>query len=102
MSQYMLVLIISGIIPFLASFYPPLKFYHNIKALLYSITLIVVIFGGWDIFATYRGHWHFNPTSVFSIRIINLPFEEILFFVVIPFCCIFTWEAIHYIKDKTK
>ncbi len=67
-----------------------------------SIGLIVVIFGAWDVFATYRGHWHFNPDGVWSPKIINLPIEEVLFFVVIPFCCIFTWEAINYIKDRMK
>jgi hypothetical protein len=25
-----------------------------------------------------------------------------LFFVVIPFCCIFTWEAIKYIKEELR
>jgi len=82
------------------SFYPPLKFYRNIKALFLSITLIVVIFGTWDISATFRGHWYFNPSGVWSFRIINLPIEEVLFFVIIPFCCIFTWEAINYIKGN--
>jgi len=102
MSKYMLVLILSVIIPFVLSFYPPLKFYRNIKALFYSITLIVVIFGTWDIFATFRGHWYFNPSGVWSFIIINLPIEEVLFFVIIPFCCIFTWEALIHIKGKLK
>ena len=29
-------------------------------------------------------------------------FPYVLFFVVIPFCCIFTWEALKFIKDKIK
>jgi len=102
MSEYMVVLILSGIIPFVLSFWPPLKFYRNIRALLLSISLIVIIYGAWDIYATWRGHWWFRPESVWSLRIINLPLEEVLFFVVIPFCCIFTWEAIKYIKVKLK
>ena len=102
MSKYMLVLVLSGAIPFLVSFWPPLKFWRNWRALLYTIGLILIIFGAWDIFATWRGHWQFNPAGVWPIRVINLPLEEILFFVVIPFCCIFTWEAIRYIKTDTK
>ena len=100
MSKYMFVLTLSGIVPFILSFFPPLRIYKNIRALLYSITLILVIFGTWDVFATFRGHWYFNPNGVWELRIVNLPIEEVLFFVIIPFCCIFTWEVINYIKHK--
>jgi lycopene cyclase domain-containing protein len=102
MSTYMTVLILSGIIPLLASFWPSLKFYQNIRSLLISITLVVILFSVWDVFAVYRGHWFFNPTGVWKWRIINLPVEEVLFFVVIPFCCIFTWEAINHIKERMR
>lgn len=102
MSDYMSVLILSLSLPLLLSFWPPLKLYHHFRALFYSIILIILIFGSWDIFATYRGHWYFNPQGVWRIRIINLPLEEVLFFVVIPFCCIFTWEAINYIRARLK
>jgi lycopene cyclase domain-containing protein len=96
----MTVLILSGIIPLLASFWPGLKFYQNIRSLLISITIVAIFFSVWDVFAVYRGHWFFNPTDVWKLRIINLPVEEVLFFVVIPFCCIFTWEAVKHIKER--
>lgn len=102
MSGYAAVLILSAAVPFILSFWPQLKFYRNIRSLFISICLIVIIFGGWDVFATYRGHWAFNPAGVGKIKIINLPLEEVLFFVVIPFCCIFTWEAVKFIKDQIK
>ena len=102
MSKYMTVLILSAAAPFILSFWPGLKFYRNIRALFISIFLIVVIFGSWDIFAVYRGHWYFNPEGVLDFRIVNLPLEELLFFVVIPFCCIFTWEAIKYLQGRFK
>ncbi len=102
MSDYILVLILSGALPFLLSLYHPLNFYRNTKALLLSISLIVLIFGAWDVFATFRGHWHFNPSNVWSVRIINLPVEEVLFFVVIPFCCILSWELLNYLREHSK
>lgn len=102
MSRYMAVLILSVLLPFVLSFWLPLKFYRNIRALFISILLIIVIFGGWDILATFRGHWYFNPQYVWKFRIVNLPLEEVLFFVVIPFCCIFTWEAFKFIKAGKK
>ena len=102
MSQYALVLIISGFMPFVLSFFPPLKIYSNIRALVLSLGLITLIFGTWDIWAVSRGHWYFNSQSVGKARIVNLPLEEVLFFVVIPFCCIFTWEVIKYFQKKIK
>ena len=102
MSEYALVLILAGAVPLILSFWPPLGFYRNLRSLLYSIVIVLLVFGSWDIFATYRGHWYFNSDKVSSIRIINLPLEEVLFFVVIPFCCIFTWEAVGYLKRRLK
>ena len=102
MTKYMYALLISGIIPFLLSFWPGLNFYRDLKRLFYTIALIVIIFGLWDVFAVLRGHWSFDPAGVRPLRIINLPLEEWLFFIIIPFCCIFTWEALKYIKERVK
>jgi lycopene cyclase domain-containing protein len=98
----MTVLILSGSLPFVLSFWRPLKFYRNLSALSITIFFIVIIYGAWDVFAVYRGHWYFDPEAVWGFRIINLPIEEVLFFVVIPFCCIFTWEAIKYLEGRFK
>ena len=98
MSDYMMILLVSGLGPFLLSLYRPLRFYNNLWALARTIFSIVIIFSLWDIFATSRGHWYFEPDRVWDLRIFNLPVEEILFFVVIPFCSIFTWEMVKYLK----
>ena len=101
MSRYMWVLALSLAVPLLLSFWPPLQFYKKPRALFGSIAAVVVVYGlFWDVFATWRGHWHFDPSGVWGLQIINLPLEEWLFFVVIPFCCLFTWEAIKYIKER--
>ena len=100
MSEYMIVLLVSGIIPLILSFYPPLGFYRRPRALSLSIVVVTVAFGGWDVVATWRGHWRFHPAKVFPVRIINLPLEEVLFFIVITFCCIFTWEVVKFFRYK--
>ncbi|MBP7088432.1 MAG: lycopene cyclase domain-containing protein [Candidatus Omnitrophica bacterium] len=100
MSKYMYVLILSCLVPFLLSFWKPLKFYSNLKAIFLSIIWITLIYGSWDIFAVYRKHWYFSPDGVWGINIVNLPLEEVLFFIIISFCCIFTWEALRYLKNK--
>ncbi len=102
MSKYLIVLAFSVFFPLVFSFYPPLKFWRNPKALIFTLTILVMIFGAWDVFAVWRLHWYFNPEGILGIKIINLPVEEWLFFIVIPFCCIFTWEALKFIKGKLK
>ena len=102
MSKYMAVLILSGFLPLLLSFYPPLKFWRNGKALMVTLFLLMMFFGAWDIFAVWRGHWRFFQAHIHGLKIINLPVEEWLFFLVIPFCCIFTWEALQHLKKRQK
>jgi len=98
----MIVLVLSVSVPLFLSFRLPLGIWRNFRALFASLALIVAIFGTWDMLAARRGHWYFNPDGVCGFYIANLPLEEWLFFVVIPFCCIFTWEALRYMKEKAK
>lgn len=102
MSRYAWLLFYSGIVPFLCSLYPPLKFWRHWRALALSLLLVFLLFGGWDVFATWRGHWSFDPSSVGTFKVANLPLEEALFFAVIGFCSIFTWEALQYLKRKAR
>jgi lycopene cyclase domain-containing protein len=48
----------------------------------------------WDIAVTARGHWVFNPHYVLGIELFGLPLEEWLFFVIIAFVSVFTYEAV--------
>ena len=57
----------------------------------------------WDIMYTYKGVWWFNRNYTLPINIINLPLEEILFFIAIPYSCVFTYSVIkkHYKPKNT-
>ena len=90
----------AGVVPFFLSFWPSLRFYHNFRGLLAALAVVLVFFGGWDVWATARGHWHFAPEAVSGVRVLNLPLEEALFFVVIPFCALFTWEVLNYFLPR--
>ncbi len=41
-----------------------------------------------------RGVWSFNQKYVTGINIGNLPVEEVLFFLIVPYCCVFIYECI--------
>jgi lycopene cyclase domain-containing protein len=55
----------------------------------------------WDILAT--GHfWTFNPEYVLGFRLGPLPLEEILFFIMVPYAVLFTWEVFRaYFTSRT-
>ena len=56
-----------------------------IPALLYIV---------WDIYFTTKGVWHFNEQYITGIKLVNLPLEEVLFFFIVPYCCVFIYECI--------
>jgi len=60
----------------------------------------------WDIYFTSINVWHFNPKYITGIHISNLPLEEVLFFFIVPYCCVFIYECIRCyfpsLKNNTK
>ena len=48
----------------------------------------------WDSWFTVMGVWSFNPKYITGYTIFNLPVEEVLFFFVVPYCCVFIYECI--------
>ncbi len=82
--------------PLLFSFEKRIRFYAKLKPLTAALLLIGLLFVGWDVFATYRGHWSFNPIYVNETTFMGLPLEEILFFVTVPYSCLFVFDSILY------
>jgi len=87
---YLILDIGSLLIPLLFSFHPKIKFYKNWKALFLSLLITSTVFIVWDILFTANGVWGFNNKYLIGINIFNLPLEEWLFFICIPYACIFT------------
>jgi lycopene cyclase domain-containing protein len=93
MSLYLKVEIFSVAIPLLLSFDKKVRFYKMWKSLLPSIIISGALFIIPDIIFTKSGIWGFNPQYHSGILLIGLPVEEWLFFILIPYACMF----IHYV-----
>lgn len=91
MSLYFKVLLFSFAIPFMASFNSKVKFNKYFSSLSLALLISSIPFILWDIYFTYLGVWGFNSEYHSGILLINLPLEEVLFFLIIPFCCLFTY-----------
>lgn len=48
----------------------------------------------WDSYFTGKGVWGFNPAYITGINFAGLPVEEVLFFFVVPYCCVFIYECV--------
>jgi lycopene cyclase domain-containing protein len=92
-SEYLIfnIIVLSG--PLIFGAMRPFYFLDRVKYTLLPILIPAIFFLIWDSIVT-KSHWQFNPKYVLGITIFNLPIEEILFFISVPFACLFTWEMI--------
>ena len=91
---YLLLNLGSVSVPFLYSFHPRLKLHKRFLWIFISILLTMFIFIPWDVIFTMSGIWGFNDTYFLGCKFLSLPIEEWLFFICIPFACVFTHYAL--------
>lgn len=97
---YLLINFFTIIIPFIFSFHPKIKFYKTWSAFFPAVIATALIFIIWDVIFTNMGVWGFNPQYVTGIEIVGLPLEEILFFLCIPYACVFTYYCLSLFLPK--
>ncbi len=82
------------LVPFIFSFHPKINFHKQWNAFWKANLLVAVIFILWDILFVNLGVWGFNPRYLLGINLLNIPFEEVLFFICIPYSCVFTYHCL--------
>lgn len=88
---YLLIDLCCIIIPLIASFHPKSPFYKDWKYYFPSNIVVTLLFLIWDYQFTASGIWGFNDKYITGIKLLNLPIEEILFFICIPYACTYTY-----------
>ena len=90
---YLLVDLGCFLVPFLFSFHPRLRFYLQWKSYVVGALFMSALFIPWDIFFTARGIWGFSDAYTIGWKLGGLPLEEWLFFLCIPYACLFTYHC---------
>ncbi len=97
---YLSLILFTLAYPLFKSFEDKIQYHSKWKFLFPGIILSGLFFIVWDIWFTNIGVWKFNPDYVLGFNIANLPFEEWLFFIVVPFSCVFIYEVMNYFVKK--
>lgn len=97
---YLLLDILTILLPFLWSFEKKVFFVKYWRGLFLGIAVMILVFVPWDAWFTSMYVWGFNERFLTGIKIGNLPLEEWLFFIVVPYACTFMYETLNYFVPK--
>lgn len=101
MYTYILVLVFSMAVPVIRSFERKhIHFAGKFQYLFPAMLITGAIFVTWDVFFTRWAIWGFTDEYVLGLYIFGLPVEEWLFFIVIPYVCLFSYEVLNYFIRK--
>ncbi|MDO8992396.1 lycopene cyclase domain-containing protein [Daejeonella sp.] len=95
-NTYLLINFLTVLFPIILSFDKRVRFYQSWKYIFPGLFISGLLFLFWDYLFTIYEVWSFNPDYIRGIYFLNLPLEEILFFVTVPFACIFIYECLNY------
>lgn len=96
---YLLINFLTIIFPILLSFDKRVAFHKSWKFIWPGMAITGLVFLFWDVLFTVKGVWSFNSEYITGIKFFELPLEEILFFLTVPFSCIFIYACLnHYVS----
>ena len=90
---YLIINISAFFFPFVLSFDKKVHFYKKWRFLFPAIGIVGAFFILWDVYFTHLGIWGFNA-RYFNYTLLGLPLGEWLFFITVPYCCVFVHECL--------
>jgi lycopene cyclase domain-containing protein len=101
MNLYLWILVGIAAVPLGLSFDKKVHYVSRWPAVFAAAGIVGAVYIGWDILKTEADVWGFVERYAGSFKILGLPLPEILFFVVVPFSCIFIYEVVRaYFKER--
>ncbi|HEX5743586.1 MAG TPA: lycopene cyclase domain-containing protein [Flavobacteriaceae bacterium] len=100
--SYLIINIITIIIPFLYSFHPKMNLIKWWKPIWLSLSTTAIFFLVWDVIFSAYGVWGFNPDYLIGFGFLGLPLEEWFFFWMIPYASLFIYFSLQYFKPNWK
>jgi lycopene cyclase domain-containing protein len=97
---YLAIDLFSVAFPLFASFDPRTSFHRKWPGLFAGILFMGIAFLAWDAVFTAQGVWGFNDRYLVGIRFFGMPIEEWLFFLLIPYSCMFLYEVMRYFVKR--
>lgn len=99
---YLFLDISSIIIPFISGFHKKINLHKKFPFIFIANLIVMIPFIIWDYIFVGAKIWGFNEKYITGIKILNLPIEEYLFFICIPFACVFTHLALWKVLKISK
>lgn len=93
---YLLINFLTIIICLVFSFHKKIRFDQYFLSFIKASLLVAIPFVIWDVYFTLAGVWWFNANYVVGLNLLGLPLEEILFFICIPFSCVYTYHCLKH------
>jgi lycopene cyclase domain-containing protein len=97
---YLIIDFFIVLVPALYSFDSRIRYYRCFSALGLSMVVVGIPYIAWDVLVTRWGEWSFNARYLTGVEVFNLPVEEILFFVTVPYSCLFIYESVAYYSEN--
>lgn len=91
---YLIIDLLTVSVCFAASFDRRIRFDLHFGTFFKAATIAAFPFILWDAFFAYKGIWWFNTEYTLGAQLLGLPVEEWLFFICIPFSCVFTYFCV--------
>lgn len=97
---YLLINLFTIAFPLAWSFEKNMFFFSKWKYAFTAIVLTSLVFIPWDMLFTYMNVWVFNLKYLSGVHIGNLPVEEYLFFITVPFASMFIYASLDFVLKK--
>jgi lycopene cyclase domain-containing protein len=93
---YLIINVLTIFFPVVLSFDKRVAFAKSWRFIWPGMALTGLLFLFWDVLFTVHGVWSFNNKYIIGLKFMGLPLEEILFFLTVPFACIFIYACLNY------